>query len=86
MGKLYSFKTGKIVTKGSRLEFKEYSLRIIYECPNGHKFAEEYLSETINQVGMEKCIKDSIHRNEKSFCPDCDEVLEVGKRSRSDTK
>ena len=86
MGKIYSIKTGKKITNGSRLEFKEYSLKIIYECPNGHKFAEEYLSETINQVGMEKCIRDSIHRNEKAFCPDCDEVVEVGKRPKKEPK
>ena len=82
MAKIYSFRTGKKITNGTRIEYQDYCLRIIYECPNGHVFAEHFYSETINQVGMEKIIKDSIHRNEKAFCPDCDEVLEIRKRPR----
>ena len=86
MGKLYSLKTGKKITNGTSLKLDSYCLRIVYECPNGHKFFEEYTSEHIMQHGMDACLKESISRHEKSFCPDCDEVVEVGKRPRKEPK
>ena len=85
-GKIYSIKTGKKLTNGKPLKFYDYSLKIIYSCPEGHLFAEEYYSEQIMKHGIDNCLKDSINVNEKKFCPECDEVLEVGKRPRSDTK
>lgn len=86
MGKIYNIKTGKKVTNGNPLYFKDYTLKIIFECPSGHLFAEEYYSEQTMKHGIDACLKESININEKKFCPVCDEVLEVGKRPRSDTK
>ena len=57
MGKIYSIKTGKKITNGTRLELESYCLRIIYTCPNGHKYFEEYTSENIMKHGMDACLK-----------------------------
>lgn len=86
MGKIYRFKDGKKLTNGKPLEFFDYSLKIIYKCPEGHFFAEEYYSEQIMKHGIDNCLKDSINSNEKKFCPECDEVIEVGKRPREEPK
>jgi hypothetical protein len=82
MGKLYNLKTRKKVTNGKPLVFKDYSLKIIFECPEGHLFSEEYYSEQIMKHGMDACLKESININEKRYCPACDEVVEIGKRPR----
>lgn len=82
MGKLYDLKTGKKVTNGKRLVFKDYSLKIIFECPEGCLFAEEYYSEQIMKHGMDACLKESININEKRYCPSCDEFIKIGKRPR----
>lgn len=84
--KIYSIKDGKKLTNGKTLKLFDYSLKIIYQCPEGHLFAEEYYSEQIMKHGIDNCLRDSINLNEKKFCPQCDEVLEVGKRSKKEPK
>ena len=79
-GKIYNIKTGKKITNGKTLKLKEYTLRVIYECSDGHLFAEEYFSDKIMVYGMDECLKNSINQNEKKFCPECDEVIKIGKR------
>ena len=79
-GKIYNIKTGKKITNGKTLKLKEYTLRVIYECSDGHLFAEEYFSDKIMSYGMDECLKNSINENEKKFCPECDEVTKIGKR------
>ena len=86
MGKIYSIKTGKKITNGTRLELEDYCLRIVYKCPNGHRYFYEYTSENIMKHGVDACLKESIDHHEKSFCPDCDEMVEVGKRPKKEPK
>ncbi len=86
MGKIYSIKTGKKITNGTRLELESYCLRIIYTCPNGHKYFEEYTSENIMKHGMDACLKESINNHDKIYCPECDEMVEVGKRPKPEPK
>ncbi len=85
MGKIYSLKSGKKLTNGKPLEFLDYSLKIIFKCPKGHLFAEEYYSNQIMKHGIDNCLKESININEKKFCPECDEVLEIRKRSKEES-
>ena len=85
-GKVYSIKTGKKVSNGNTLSLKDYSLKVIYECPEGHLFAEEYYSDQINEYGVAECLKFSLENNEKRYCPECDEMVRVGKRRNDEPK
>jgi len=86
MAKIYSFKTGKQISNGNKLKLKEYSLKITYECPKGHKFAEEYYSDKIMHFGVEECLKHSLNENENKYCPDCNEIVQIGKRDKKEPK
>ena len=83
---IYDFKTKKRISSGNDYRLKEYCLRVIYECPNGHLYAEEYDGKLISLHGLDKCLKDSIKMNEKRSCPKCDEELKVQFNNQEEPK
>lgn len=83
---IYDFKTKKRISSGNDYKLKEYYLRVIYECPNGHLYAEDYNGKLIALHGLDKCLKDSIRMNEKRSCQKCDEEMKVQFNNQEEPK
>lgn len=53
------------------LKMKDYILKVIFQCPKGHLFAEEWHSDKIIEYGAFDCLETSTIRNENILCPSC---------------
>lgn len=79
MSNIYCIKTGKriIKDKGKRnesfysLKVRDYTLRIVFECPKGHLFYEEWHQDKLDEFGTINCLETSVYRNENVICPEC---------------
>ena len=86
MAKIYSFKTGKKISNGNKLKLKEYTLKVVFECPEGHEYSGEYTSDKMMHFGTEQCLKNAIDEHQNTFCPDCNEIVQIGKRDKEEPK
>jgi len=79
MSNIYCIKTGKriIKDKGKRnesfysLKVRDYILRIVFECPKGHLFYEEWHQDKLDEFGAINCLENSVYKNENIICPEC---------------
>lgn len=53
------------------LKTMDYTLRVIFQCPKGHLFYEEWHKNKIDYFGIHECVEDSISKNENIICPEC---------------
>ena len=53
------------------LKMKDYTLKVIFQCPKGHLFAEEWHADKIQEYGAFDCLETSTIRNENILCPSC---------------
>lgn len=53
------------------LKMKDYTLKVIFQCPKGHLFAEEWHADKIQEYGAFECLETSTIRNENILCPSC---------------
>ena len=59
---------------GYSLKTLDYIFKIIFECPKGHLFYEEWHADKINKYGALDCLESSIAKNENIICPECLEI------------
>ena len=60
--------------EGYSLKMRDYSLKIIFECPKGHLFSEEWYADKIDKYGALDCLEHSTMTNENIICPECLEI------------
>lgn len=83
MAKIYCIKSKKEIPKDSprlkekrnqgfySLKMRDYILKVIFECPKGHLFSEEYHADKIEEYGLIECLNNSLVVNENILCPEC---------------
>ncbi len=57
--------------QGYSLKMRDYILKVIFECPKGHLFSEEWHSDKIEEYGAFDCLEHSTITNENIICPEC---------------
>ena len=53
------------------LQVRDYTLRIVFECPKGHLFYEEWHQDKLDEFGTINCLEKSVYENENVICPEC---------------
>lgn len=84
MSNVYCIKTKKKISKesekstpkdrgrqGYSLKMRDYILKVIFECPRGHLFSEEWHADKIEEYGAFDCLEHSTITNENIICPEC---------------